>query len=217
MKSIDLRNEIHALMRKHRIQSVPCTLPLAAECQTPIELAGIAATSDLDLDRMRLAPGAFDPLPQHVPLYYKHDINQSAGTITQLTYAADGSLHVQATVTHPMAARCQTFSYAARIEDYSLHDTAGAFFYASINKAVLLELTLTENPSNPNCRVTRRGPEPPGVAFYSLLQKRIQVLQERLLPLLAPPREEQASMDVRPVRGPTSFRSLVEQLNAKGA
>ena len=33
MKSVELRNAIHALMRKHRVQTVPCQLPLAAECK----------------------------------------------------------------------------------------------------------------------------------------------------------------------------------------
>lgn len=148
MKALELRSKIHALMRRHRIQNTSCVLPLTPECQTPIELTGIAATCDLDLDRMQLVPEAFGPLPT-VPLLFKHDPQQIAGTINQLTYAADGSLNIRATCTHPLAARCQAFSYAAHVEDYSLHATEGAFFYARINKATLLEISLTENPRTP--------------------------------------------------------------------
>ena len=91
-----------------------------------------------------------------------------------------------------MAARCQALSYAASVEDYTLHDDGRATFYARITKATLTEISLTENPSNPNALVTRRGPPPPGVALYNLMQAKVACLQKMVPILCAPIRAAQA-------------------------
>ena len=181
-RALEMRLAIKRLMVKHRVVPEPAPIPLTMPTQYPMLMEGYASTVDLDLDRTKLRRYAFGyPLPRHckdVPLYYKHDPAQVAGTIQDLEYDAEGNLLIRAEVDHPLARRAGAFSIAACVLDYEMRDTDGPDFFAIINSAELTEISLTDTPSNPNALVMDRHRASPAVQCLRLMTERVTKLQK---------------------------------------
>lgn len=160
--ALEMNIRIGRLMQKHGIAPTQITIPLAEPTEYPMVLEGLAATTDIDAQRMKLRAYAFGfPLrrkSRDVPLLYRHDPEQVAGRIDEIDYDARGNLRIRALVTHPLAKRCGAFSIGARILDYELRDETGPDFHALVTNAELCEVSMTPAPANPYARVTRRTP-----------------------------------------------------------
>lgn len=180
MRSVELIEKLRELKLRHGVRPVPPELALLPEIGTPVEVEGVVTTPDLDLDRTLIAPRAFGPVLPVVPLLYKHDHKQIAGTIRALDYTPAGGLRIHATVTHPLAARCPAFSFAARVDDYTMHATDSWRFFARVERATLLECSLTDVPANPKAIVLRRGKASPVSLGYGMIQERVERLHARL-------------------------------------
>jgi phage head maturation protease len=141
---------------------------------------GTAATTDLDLDRMRLVPFAFGPaLPHSVPLLLRHDPAAVAGEIQRLHYDSHGNLRIRARVEHPEARRMSAFSVGIRIVECELHDAGSVRFHGVLKRVELSEVSITDRPSNPCAIVEQRIPAAIS-DFYSLMQQRVQCLGKYL-------------------------------------
>ena len=71
------------MVRHGRTMPTPALVPLSTS--TPMLLSGLAATTDVDIERVQFAPFAFDPLPEAVPPRFDHT-ESSAGRIELLAH-----------------------------------------------------------------------------------------------------------------------------------
>lgn len=174
-KALEMRLRIKRLQREHQVEALPVHIPLAAPVDHPMILEGYVSTTALDLEHVKMRPWAFTwPRPcKDVPLLHKHNRNEVAGTVDELTYDDKGNLTIRATVTHPEARRCGAFSVAAKVVDYTMHDTDGPNFYAVIRRAELTEISLTDKPANPSALVRYRYRPWPHVQFYSQIGEKV--------------------------------------------
>ena len=171
------------LMKKHAIATpTRIAIPLAAPTDHPMVLEGYAATTDIDHQRMKLRAYAFGfPLRKqyrNVPLLFRHDPEQVAGTIDEIDYDQRGNLRIKATVTHPLAKRCGAFSVGARILDYEMRDETGPGFHALVNHAELCEVSVTHSPANPFALVQHRYRASVQVEFYNDAIKLVTCMQK---------------------------------------
>src|SRR3954466_1863684 len=84
---LELRWKLRELQHKHDVVSVPHPTPLSDPVSYAVIFEGKASTTDLDRERMKLAPFAFgSSLPVSVPLLLRHDPNTVAGTVQDLRY-----------------------------------------------------------------------------------------------------------------------------------
>ena len=180
--ALAMRVQIKRLCVQHRVQPEPIKIPLSNPTDHPMVLEGYASTDDLDLDRTKMRPYCFGyPLPKScraVPLLYKHDPTQVAGTIDELAYDELGNLQIWCTVTHPLAKRCGAFSIRATVNEYEICDADSPDFYAIIKSATLVEISLTDTPSNPFALVMDRYRVSPAVQVLDLLGAKVKRLQE---------------------------------------
>jgi hypothetical protein len=236
-EALELRLRLRRLMAEHRVVHEPCSLPMTAPTLCPQILEGLAMTSDIDADRCRFRPFAFGMLRGRVPLLFKHDPNQVAGQIESWGYDPRGNLRVCARVDHPLARRCGGFSVGGRVISYKMHNVDCENFFAEVDDAELSEISLTDRPSNRNALVTRRYPASSLPKFFDLQIARLECLKQMLalLPqVMACPRLDRGAAAEAPpapmpsrvqhlhktntdnisIR-PTSFGSMVQQLNAR--
>ena len=90
--ALELRARLRQLQRHYQVVSEPARLPLTEPQPYAQIFEGIAATTDLDLDRMRLIPFAFGrTLPSSVPLLIRHNPTAVAGEIQGLHYDHNGT------------------------------------------------------------------------------------------------------------------------------
>ena len=150
---LELRLALQRLQRQHGVTPTPCILPLAPATPGPVLVEGRATTGDVDRDRTRIRAYCLGyPLPRYcrgVPLLFRHEAKQPAGEILDLSYDERGALKVFARVTHPVAARCGAFSVTLGIDAFALHDADSPAFYAQVNQARLIEISLTSGASQP--------------------------------------------------------------------
>jgi hypothetical protein len=173
--ALELRFQLRQLQRKHQLVPVPHTVPPTALVPHAMILEGVAATIDLDLDRMQLVPFAFGPaLPRAVPLLLKHDPTIVAGTVQELTYDSRGNLRVRARVEHPDARRLGAFSVGLRIVECELRNADSEHFHGVLKRVELTEISLTDNPSNPKALVEQRIPA--SISDYYALMQRVQLV-----------------------------------------
>jgi hypothetical protein len=178
--ALELRFQLRQLQRKHQLVPAPHTVPPTAPVPHAMIFEGVAATTDLDLDRMRLVPFAFgDKLPCNVPLLLKHDPTAVAGTVETLEYDSRCNLRVRARVEHPDARRLGAFSVGLRIVECELHDAESERFHGLLKRVELTEVSLTDNPSNPKALVERRIPASISDC-YSLMQQRVRLVSKYL-------------------------------------
>jgi phage head maturation protease len=175
--------KLQVLMQRHRVHNQPCKIPLVDPVEHDMMIEGYCSTCDIDLVRCKFRPYAFGyPLRReyrNVPLLYKHDPNQVAGTICDLEYEdGTGSLCVWCTVTHPMAKRCGAFSIAATVNEYEIVNGDTPDFAAIISSATLSEISLTDTPSNPHALVMDRYRVSAAVQVLDLLTEKMKRLQQ---------------------------------------
>jgi hypothetical protein len=96
---------MHArLMRRHDVQPIARDpIPLLPPTAGPQVIEGIAASADVDADRMSFARGSLswpDDLGK-LPLLVRHDTGKVAGRILDLDYDADGRLLIRGGSTTP--------------------------------------------------------------------------------------------------------------------
>lgn len=166
------------LARTHRVVPASFAFPLLPPVGHPLVVEGIAATADVDADRMSLAPHCFDKLDcKRVRLLFKHDPTKIAGAIEDLAYDDRGRLLMRALITHSEASRCCGLSVGFRVSEYTLHDENSFCYFARIVRAELAEISLTDIPANAACIVTARRRQTPSAELYDLLQHRIARVQ----------------------------------------
>jgi Caudovirus prohead serine protease len=138
----------------------PVAVPLAGPTDGPMVLSGFASTTDVDLTRMRFAPRAFPLAGEPVPLLWKHNPHEIAGTVDSLSYDAHGNLKVVATVDHPLVRRAGAFSVGARVLDYEIRDAGTPDFHALVTRAEITEISCTDIPANLAAPVQCRYKDP---------------------------------------------------------
>src|SRR5688572_18157952 len=120
-KALAMRLQIKQLMQRHRIKTEAGSLPLFDPVEHDLIMEGYCSTDDIDGDRVKFGPHSFGPLTRRersVPILFKHDPAQVAGTLTDLEFDDFGSLMCWCTVHHPMAKRCGAFSVGAVVHSY---------------------------------------------------------------------------------------------------
>ena len=173
--------QLHKLMCKHGVEpdwAAAILIPLSPPTDHPQVISGYASTGDLDQQRCRFRPFAFELLPKRkVPLLLKHDPKVVVGQIDEWAYDDFGSLMVRCTVHHEQARRMNAFSVSAAIRSYELRAVDDRDnFHALITSAELTEISLTPVPANPNALVMDRNRASPAVAFYDLLGEKVKRL-----------------------------------------
>jgi hypothetical protein len=141
-------------------------------------LSGLASTVDLDNDRVRFRAYAFDnvyPGAKLPPLLLRHD--RPAGIIERLFYDDSGCLMIVAHCSDPLASMMPAFSVAATILDFAI-DKASAT--ATVTRARIEEVSLTDRPANPAALVTARVPVSAAVALMDLAAGRLAAALSKL-------------------------------------
>ncbi len=107
-----------------------------------------------------------------IPLLFRHE--RPARRILELKLTPEG-LRVKAHVTDREAATCRYFSVGASVLSYHLNhiDDADAW-HAAITSAVLDEVSLTHDPSNPSARVEFCCAPSPALASFDIAIQGIQ-------------------------------------------
>lgn len=180
--ALAMKLKLRTLMQRHRIQCNPVKIPLFDSVEPDMLMEGYCSTDDIDLDRCKFRSYAFGfPLRRQyrdVPLLYRHDPKQVAGTLDDCEYDDFGNLCVWCTVTHPEAKRCGGFSIGATVLEYQIVDGDTPDFHALISQAELNEVSLTPEPANPNCLVMDRYRVSPAVQTLELLTAKMKLLQK---------------------------------------
>ena len=122
--ALKMRVELHALAQKHGVFPRPSApLPLSPPTSCSQLISGLASTGDIDHERMRFRGHAFGMIsPRRTKLLYRHDPNEVAGEIEELSYDAHGRLLIKCRVDHEQARRCAAFSVSGRVNEYCLCD-----------------------------------------------------------------------------------------------
>jgi len=157
-QALQMQFELQRLQQRHGTAPPDTSLiPFAPATDGPMVLHGFAATSDIDADRQRIRPYALAWLPwQLPPLLFKHDAAVVAGSIDALEYDGGGNLTISATVSHPVARRCNHFSVGITVLAFKIVHADRPDFHANILQARLDEVSLTDRPANRNAIVAAR-------------------------------------------------------------
>ena len=146
-------------------------------------LSGLASTADVDLVRMKFRRYAFsNPCALHdgqpfPPLYWKHDESRIVGEILELKHDRDGNLRIRARVDDPLARRAgASFSVGARVEKYSIINEDSPDFFALIERAEVMEVSLTDVPANPQARVLNRYRPSAASEVYVLIGEKVKLM-----------------------------------------
>ena len=186
-KAIQMRAELDALRRRHGVPPpMPVTVPSVAPTMDDVVVSGYAATRAMPLDRIMLRGWCFPILPWQeddppIPLLYKHDPNQIAGLIRNLSYDNAGQLRIRCDVTHSFAKTCGGFSISAKILAYELRQVDDpANFHAFVTSGELAEVSLTDVPADLTALVTARTRITGWDKSYVALQKSIDHFKQTL-------------------------------------
>lgn len=159
MRGFELKQRLAELAKRHNVAPIERpAMALLSRVTVPQIVEGIAATPDVDSDRMTFVRGSLSwPADlNQLPLLVRHDSNRIAGRLRQMTYDAAGRLHVVAEVTHAEACRMGGFSITAVVIESELRNEDSFAFHAVIRKAVITEISLTPQPANAAATVTSR-------------------------------------------------------------
>jgi hypothetical protein len=233
--ALKMQMELKALMRRHGYEAKQQNVALSAPVDGPLDLSGLASTTDIDLSRQRFKPYAFNnpaialkhyPLPK---LLYKHRENDIAGKIHRLGYDDHGNLSIIAEADHALAKRCNAFSIGATVLEYEIRDADTPDFHALITKAEIVEVSLTDSPANPLALVRSRNPAAPFAPYLKSMHDRFDLqvrtvqLMRQMLDVIAPhlvqaPPQPSAKarprVEVEPYRA-GSFGNLVRQIEER--
>jgi hypothetical protein len=97
-QALRMRYQLHELARRHQIPGPApiAAIPLLAPVEHDLIVEGLAATADVDRQRMKFRPWAFTFLPWQPkpPLLYRHA--EPAGELEEMRYDERGRLFVRA-------------------------------------------------------------------------------------------------------------------------
>ena len=155
----------------------PPPIELAPATQHECIVEGFASTTDVDLDRVQLAPYALSWGTSYPPLILHHDFDRPAGKIEELSYTKNGSVWAKCKVSGE-GTRYGAFSVAFEILSYELRDVDTPNFYSLVKKCELRDLSLVTRPVNTQALIKERDPIPPHVQFYDLMAKKVGLLQQ---------------------------------------
>jgi hypothetical protein len=160
MRGAELKKEMARLARKHRTRPIEREpIPLLAPTLTAQIVEGCACTPDIDSTRMSFQRGSLSwPSDlSKLPLLIGHDANRVAGKIIELRYDDDGQLHIKALAEDSDARRMGAFSIAATvIESEIRNEHSASGYHASIIKATIDEISITDRPSNQRTLIVER-------------------------------------------------------------
>jgi hypothetical protein len=197
-----------ALQKYGHAPATPHHIPLIEPTAGPLLVSGLASATTVDLQNTRFAPHAFGQLPVQLPLLLKHDHNIIAGEVLALSYDRHGQVLIRAELTNELAKRMGAFSVSATVLDYVV-DSVGV---ATVTKAQLVEVSLTDRPANPDCLIHTRWPQSADVAFYDIMERGMHVIA-KMAQVLVQATLQPRSMDVCPSPAaphpPTPFAQLV--------
>ena len=154
-----LKARLAQLMRKHNVRPIErAPLPLAPPVAKPQIVEGIAASADLDADRMVFQRGSLswpDDLGK-LPLLARHE-GERVGRILDLDYDDRGVLRIRARVDDLEAARFGGWSICvSAIESEARNEDSPIGFHFVLSKARIDEISITPIPANPRALVTSR-------------------------------------------------------------
>jgi hypothetical protein len=158
-------------------------MPLAPPASGPMLLRGKASETAIDLEHTMLTPHAlrWNDLP---PLRLRHG-DAAVGEIIDLKYVGLGStLQITCRADDPEAARMPAFSIGFTPLSYELVDRGGSSFHFRVDKARLIEISLTERPCLRSALVQTRCSAEPNTftdPTWRALQNQIQRLRLTLL------------------------------------
>src|ERR1700722_12591272 len=155
MSALAMEVALKRRMIFHGITQPTLALALEPPTSSPMTLEGIAASTSIDLQRVKFMPRCFK-WEKKVPLLYRH--SDPAGQVEDLWFSKEGDLSARVTASHILARRAPCFSISATIHSYSLANKDNEDFFAAVTSGSVVELSLTTNPCNPACKVTRRSP-----------------------------------------------------------
>jgi hypothetical protein len=160
MRGRAMKEKLAALMHQHRMRPIErAALPLLAPTAGPQIIEGIAASADVDAEKMSFLAGSLiwpDDLSK-LPLLTRHDSSRPAGKILSLHYDRRGSLQIRALAEDPEARRMAAFSIAATVIEAELRsEDSPSGFHFVIHRATIDEISLTPQPSNASALVTSR-------------------------------------------------------------
>ena len=168
---------LRKLMARHNVQAERLPpLPLAEPVDAPsVRIRGIAATSDIDLDRTRFLRDCWPKLdPGQIKLVVGHDLSREVGTINEINVDLMGRVTIVATVTDKDAARLPGLSISAMVAKYTICNPDDRFRFAGEVERVsdVNEVSLTSNPGNRNCLVLERWiPSPLELSNEAIIAK----------------------------------------------
>jgi hypothetical protein len=174
-------------------------------------ILGICATACGQIDGMTLAPGAIDCDQELPPLWHRH--SRAIGKVLTLQYRGDRLL-VTAESDDAVALdeRVAFMSPAVKVLAHSGN---------RVTSARLVEVSLTSDPANRECRIIERRQHDPLVALwrarleqYDLIKRRVEWLKQYLAAI---PAALAAAAPLPPPEAPArgSFSELAEQLNRR--
>jgi hypothetical protein len=169
--------ELRRLRQRWQVElSEPPPIQLSPLLNHECIIEGLASTTDLDLDHVKLAPRALT-WPTPVQLLIHHDFDRPGGTIEQLSYTKNGSVWAKCKVSGE-GTQYNAFSVAFEIMSYELHDVDSPHFYSLVKKCELRELSLVTRPVNVQALVKERYPLFDTGTFYDLAAAKIAALQQ---------------------------------------
>jgi hypothetical protein len=179
-----LTREVKALILERNVplRDWPA-MSLAPSSSGPQLLRGVASETAIDLEHTMLMPNAlrWKDLP---PLRLRHG-DVSVGEIIDLKYAGLGStLSITCRVDDPEAARMPAFSIGFTPERYELVDRGGSSFHFRVDKARLIEISLTERPCLRSALVQARCSAEPNTfsdPTYRAIMNQVALLKLNLL------------------------------------
>lgn len=186
MRGRELKAKLAQLCERHRIRPIErAALPLLAATSAAQIVEGVAASPDVDSDRMSFQAGSLSwPNLETLPFLIRHDAGRIAGKILALDYDADGRLRVKALVEDSEARRMGGFSICATVLDSEVREEDSCCFHALIKRAIITEISMTDRPANPRAFVISRYDASADASFDDALAG-LKRLQARLNDLAA--------------------------------
>ncbi|MET4514315.1 hypothetical protein [Bradyrhizobium sp. I1.7.5] len=153
----ELKAEMARLAQRHNARPIARPkLPLLSHVNGSQIVEGIAASPDVDFEKMSFRAGSLSwdtPLP---PLLISHNRNRVAGKILALDYDDRGILRIRARVDDHEARRFGGFSIAATVHEAETRNADSFLFHAVITRATVDEVSLTDRPCNSSALVVSR-------------------------------------------------------------
>lgn len=116
-------------------------------------LYGLASTTGIDLEHCSFAHGSIVIPKTLPPLFLGHKKDKQVGIVRALDWMESGLVAI--VDVDDMYSEIKGFSVGASLRDYEIIGK-GAGAYASVTKAIMSELSITNNPCNPEALIYKR-------------------------------------------------------------